>query len=681
MIIKTYVDYSAALEFIQQSEILSYDVESDGLNVRKNKVIGFGISNGLSGFYLPIYSWNGIELVRIGLDDIYIKHVLEVLKTKKLLCWNASFDLRFTKNYFGVDLLPALHVDVMLLKHTCDEEFPFGLKEVGVKIYGQEAVQEQTALKASVKANGGSAKEFYKARTSVLAEYCVKDCLLTYRLYNYYVKELKRQGLENFYFKQEVLPLYKEVTIPLEETGIQLDVPLLRKTQQEITEDLRTLEQGIQEAIIPHLGIFTTWFLNKDYPLVTYATQKPSMWLKSYKTQADAWRSDNPDSFMFNLQSKHHLKKLFFDTLKEIPLSRTPTGQPQVNEEFLDSMALKYDWAASLITYNKLTKIKTAYVDRFLEEHEDEILYPSFMQHRTVSGRYGSDVQQLPKALGEKSGVLERKYTNLVRSFILPRADNVLLSADYAQLEPRVFCHVSGDEALRDIFVSGQDFYSVIGQRTEGLTEISKQARDKIKVYALGIPYGLTGYKLQFEIGCTQKQGDELVTKYFQAFPKLKEWFDASQSKAVLEGLVTTQTGRVRHLQEAKTLFDKYGQVILDDLRLWQAYHDYPSVYTEAKVARKTFKNLVNNSRNFQIQGLAASIINRAAIAVNRTLKANNLKARLVMQIHDELVYDVPKSEVETVSRIVQEAMENTTKLSVPLLAVPQIGTNYAECK
>ncbi len=192
IIVDTYDKLQTAMEWLNGQETVAYDVETDSLNVRKGHIIGFGVSNGLDGFYCPILRFDNStrDGVDYGVGRECVTAILESLKTKKLLCWNASFDLRFTKNNLGVDLVPALHADVMLLKHTCDEEFPFGLKEVGVKIYGQEAVQEQTKLKESIKANGGTVKEYYKADTEVLADYCVKDCLLTFRLFRHYDKLL-----------------------------------------------------------------------------------------------------------------------------------------------------------------------------------------------------------------------------------------------------------------------------------------------------------------------------------------------------------------------------------------------------------------------------------------------------------------------------------------------------------
>lgn len=691
--IYTLEDVATALEFISQNEVLAYDTETTGLNPRKDSIIGFGISSGLDGFYVPILAWNAAlaELVPMGPGAANVQAILEALKAKKLITWNASFDMRFTKFNLGVDLLPALHADVLLLKHTCDEEFPFGLKEVGAKIFGKQVTNEKEEMLASIKANGGSASEYYKADLALLAKYCVQDCLLTFRLYGHYLRNCTAQGLDSFYYRDEVLPLYKEVTIPMEERGVALDVPAMQSALQDICKDLQALEGEIQSAIEPHLALFTNWFLNKDYPLKTF-TGKVPVWAKKYASQAEAWRAENPDGYMFNLLSKHHLKKLFFDTLKCEPLSRTPTGQPQVDEEFMDSVAANYDWVPKLITFNKLTKLKGTYIERFLEEVEGDRFYPAFMQHRTVSGRYAGDLQQLPRPIEGDS--LVAKHTSRIRAFIVPSAGNKLVSADYEQLEPSIFAHTSGDPALRAIFNEGTDFYSEVAIRTEGLQGVSsdkqapnylgkvnKSARQKAKSYALGIAYGMTGYKLKFEIGVDESTAERLVQDYLRAFPKLSEWMSESKKQVITNGQIATQAGRVRHMPRATSLYRSYGPRIADSLQLWKDFNGVPAAYAKAKADYKEFKNLCNNSINFQVQGLAASIVNRAAISICRRLRAGNYTAGLVMQIHDELVLDVPEAELQQVCEIVQDVMQNIVQLSVPLRTSPQIGSNFKECK
>jgi DNA polymerase I-like protein with 3'-5' exonuclease and polymerase domains len=701
MLVVTEQDVEQLLEFINSEEILAYDVESTGLNTRKDTIMGFGVSSSTSGFYIPCNRYDTVlsTVLPAGPGPELIKLVFAALKRKKLLMFNASFDARITKAYFGEDLLPALYADVLLLKHTCDENFPLDLKGIAAHLWGHDVKKEKEELKEAIKANGGTSKQYFKADTGVLARYCIQDCLLTYRLYNHYSRELRAQGLEDFYYKDEVLPLYKLVTIPMEEAGVALDLPKLLLAQEDIKVAIAKLEDAVQAAIATHLdAVFKPWFLTKEYPLSTWKgnvtllgrafTDGYSAHMSEIEFQEQAWRRD-AEEHMFNLQSKHHLKKLFFDTLKEKPLSTTPTGQPQVDEAFLAGMVVKHGWCSILIEYNKLQKIKSTYIDRLLEEQENGIFYASFQQHRTVSGRYSGDLQQLPRTL-EPSQASEAvvHFNNLIREFIVPRSNNVLVSADYEQLEPTVFAHTSRDEALQRIFNDGTDFYSTVAIQTEHLASVSaiktatdylgkvnKIARQKAKSYALGIAYGMTGYKLKFELDCSEEEANKLVESYLNAFPKLRRWMNESRNTVKDTGAIKTETGRMRHMPEVKRLFKKYGPVIDNDLELWKCYYHMPSLYVQVKADRKIYKNLLNNAINFQVQGLAASIMNRACIALA-------LKGHVpILQVHDQIVFDCSKQEATELGALIKHTMENTTKLSVPLRTDPIYGESFRKCK
>jgi DNA polymerase-1 len=500
-------------------------------------------------------------------------------------------------------------------------------------------------------------------------------------------------NLKDFFFT-EVMELYRHVTIPMEQRGIRVDISKLKTVEAELKTELTNLEKDIQSQISRHLGLFTTWFLNKDYPLQT-ATGKQPAWAKKGLTQLQAWQADYPGTYMFNLSSKHHLKKLFFDTLKLTPLNRTPTGLPQVDEDFLDSISSQFDWVRKLITYNKLSKILSTYVLRFLEEAEDGIYYANYMQHRTVSGRYSSDFQQLPRALESKDeNDLVAKFTSVVRSFFISRDGFSFVDADYEQLEPTIFAHNSGDSNLISIFNSGVDFYSEIAIRTEGLEGVSsdksapnylgkvdKATRQRAKAYALGIAYGMTGYKLKFEINCSEETANWLVQRYLNAFPKLKETMHELQHNARTQGFVVSKAGRVRRMPQAVHLFNTYGHELSNGLELWKKYHHMPNVYAKAKEASKTYKNLMNNALNFPIQSLASSVVNRACINLTKQFKQNNLEAIIVGQIHDEVLVECPDSEISKVKSLMKECLETVMKLDVPLRAEPVSGKNYSEVK
>ena len=227
------------IEHINENDLIAFDTETDSLNPRRGKIIGFSVSGEIGkGFYMPTMIFKEQELREIEIAGRKAhdaaKRVIEMLEGKKLIMHNASFDIRFTKNFYKIDLLPSLHADTGLLVHTVKEEGafgfgnPFGLKSIAKMIQSEigldvesEANEEQLALKESIKLNGGSASkdnfEIYKADLEILSKYAAADTDLTLRIYHHFLAILKEEGLEEFFFVDEVMPLYREVTVPMEE--------------------------------------------------------------------------------------------------------------------------------------------------------------------------------------------------------------------------------------------------------------------------------------------------------------------------------------------------------------------------------------------------------------------------------------------------------------------------------
>lgn len=752
MIITKVEQLEEVYKFLRTNKSVAFDVESTGLNTRKDKVIGFSVSNGQQSFYICHLTWDGDKLVEM-VPRLPCTLLLKFITDRNsIITWNAAYDCKIVESYFKVPIKDALYSDGMLAFHTTQEEGvpfshrPFALKSVAAYVFGPEVVSEQADMKASIKANGGSPTEFYKADLEPMARYCMQDAALTYKLNERFLKQVAVEGLTQFYFEDEVMPLYREVLIPMEQRGIPVDVPGLQAALAEIKVDLEALELQVQAAIKPLLPEFEEWFLNKEYPpkrtgpfaqaAVDYiapdslprtpsgaysftAKNIEAMWnpdegptpknmaaeyVMSWLKEKYLLRPEEVDAIqrkmhgpapMFNLLSKHHLKKLFFDKLGETALSFTETGLPQCDETFLESVAHKYDWVPKLIEFNKLTKIKSAYIERLLEEHEDGIWYPSFSLHRTISGRLGSDAQQFPRPLepGQASDIVI-KHNNKIRHFFKARPGYLFTGADQESLEPKCFAHASTDERLKDIFRKNLDFYSHIAIMTEGLQGVSadkaapnylgkvnKAKRQAAKPYSLGIPYGLTGFKLKFELNIEQEEADKLVQNYLAAFPDLASWMQQCHAEAYTKGYAVVETGRRRRFHQAVKIYNKYGEAILNDLTLWKKYHEEPGVYAEAKKARRQFKNLLNNSVNVRIQGLAASLINRACIEITRRLKAEGLSSFICLQIHDEICSYGPADEAKRVGEIMQDVMENHYTISVPLKAEPQSSETYGGTK
>jgi len=262
------------IQHIKESDVIAVDTETSGLNPRKDKIVGWSLSGDEGvGFYIPTLVWNFdkglLELQKIDGEstETISRKLLGLLKGKKLVFHNASFDVQFINNFYGIDLSMDIWVDTGLLVHTVYEEGafgfgnPFGLKSIA--IMNQEALglnveeaanQEQIELKESIKKNGGSVTkesfEIYKADLDILSKYASADTDLTLRICNLYLGKLREEGLEKFFFEDEVMPIYREVTVPMEAYGVDLDVELIDKIHEEIVEDQAKNKEIVMKSLL-----------------------------------------------------------------------------------------------------------------------------------------------------------------------------------------------------------------------------------------------------------------------------------------------------------------------------------------------------------------------------------------------------------------------------------------------
>ena len=752
-------------EHIVSSDVIAVDTETTGLNPRKNKIIGWSVSGDEGvGFYLPtlVFDYEKDDLVLQEIDgtstETISRNLLKLLKGKKLVFHNASFDVQFIKNYFGVDLLPDVWVDTGLLVHTVYEEGafgfgnPFGLKSIAImnqKELGLDvekaANEEQVELKESIKKNGGQTTkalyEIYKADLDILSKYASADTDLTLRICNLYLKKLKDEGLEQFFFEDEVMPIYREVTVPMEAHGVDLDMDLLNKIHDEILLDQKENKEIVMKSLlaIPEVKEWVVATSMTNYPVshkgnwAQTLVQRYSLPLpKSEKTgkysltqkyieelddsnvkqflltgdknlledvekariSMSLWKESNDGDYI-NIQSKKHLGEIVFKYMgikPKVSGANTKSGRDKFDMSMVEELSKTYAWAENLRIYNKLLKIKSTYVDRFRDRNEDGRYYFYFKQNGTVSGRYGSDAQQLPKPLeeGEDAPII-MKYVNIVRAFLTAGNGRKVIDADYESLEPHCFASVTGDENLREIFRKGWDFYSTVAIQTENLQGVSadKKAdnylkkldpikRNKAKAYSLGIAYGMEAYALKMTLGVDQKEAERLIKGYLDGFPQLAEWRERSREEVKAYGRITNYVGRIRHLPRVKKYYEKFDNKLMD----WRFRKQLEGTYGKEKVikAYRDFRNGLNNCLNFQLQSLAAAVVNRAALVINRKAKELGIDACVQAQVHDQLIINCDKKDVAMFAPIVQDIMETTTQLpGVTLKAPPEISDNWRD--
>tara|TARA_R100001129_G_scaffold40135_1_gene27162 strand:- start:9489 stop:11816 length:2328 start_codon:yes stop_codon:yes gene_type:complete len=751
---------------IESSDILAVDTETSGLNPRKDKIVGWSVSGDEGvGFYLPTLVWNfdkdELELQTINgkSTETISKNFMRMLKGKKLVFHNASFDCQFIKNYFGVDLIEDIWVDTGLLVHTVYEEGafgygnPFGLKPIAImnqKELGLDvekaANEEQLELKGSIKKNGGQTTkllfEIYKADLDILSKYASADTDLTLRICNLYLKKLKEEGLEKFFFEEEVMPIYREVTVPMESAGVDLDVELIEKTHKEISEDLIKNKEIVMKSLLA-ISEVKEWVLGtalSNYPvshkgnwaqnLVTrYSlplpksekTGKYSLTSKNIEELEESnvkqflltgdtdliedvekarismamWKESNDGEYI-NIQSKKHLGEIVFKYMgikPKVAGANTKSGRAKFDMDMVEELAKEYPWAENLRIYNKLLKIKSTYVDRFRDRNEDGKYYFYFKQNGTVSGRYGSDAQQLPKPLeeGEDAPII-MKYVNIVRAFLVAGKGRKVIDADYESLEPHCFASVSGDKKLQEIFDNGWDFYSYVAIQTEKLDGVSadKKAdnylkkldpvkRNKAKAYSLGVAYGMEAYALKMTLGVDQKTAEGLIKGYLDGFPGLRDWRENSRRQVKDHGFIKNYVGRIRHVPKVKKIYEKFGEKMMD----WRFRKDLENQgYNRDDIVKvyRDYRNGLNFCLNFQLQSLAAAVVNRAAVVINRTAREKGFDAFVQAQVHDQLIINVKDDQAEAFAPLVQEIMENTTKLpGVTLKAPPEIANNWRD--
>lgn len=744
------------IEELNNHTIIAFDTETTGLNVRKEKVIGFSISciEG-TGWYLPLHVWNK-ETKTLDAKEWELSvapDLLNRLKAKNLIMHNASFDVRVIFNNFNINLMSALYADTQLMKHTLHEEGPFALKENAI-IYSKEigldsqdaANQEQLELEQNVLANGGkwkkSQKDMYMADLDILAKYAIADTDITLRLFNYFDTELIKQNLYEFFYEDEVMPLYKLVTVKMENRGVHLDMPKLEQYLAEIKKELELCEERVIKALMEteEAGMFIKNLLDDQFPVKptgklvqkfceelnlplpklasgkfqlskkTLELLNNDRYYQAYCFLNHANRSFYSDDFFYkikmellletqkyaiNIGSKDQLGKIVFDYMKIEPLTKTPSGKGQFNEAFVEHLAEKYGfaWAKELRVFNKLTKIKSSYYDRFMDQQEGGIFYPTYQQHRTTSGRYSGDLQQLPRPMEEGSDDARVLYfNNILRALIIPKPGYIYIDDDYASLEPCVFADDAGDQALLDIFINNEDFYSKVAIMALGIKDASadKKApnflknknpklRQDAKAYSLGIRYGAKSGKISQLLNISKEEAQEIIDSYFRAFPLLKDAMDKYIYEAKTKGIVTSKFGRVRHLPRLREIYRKFGDAILDYKAFPRLAFKHKIPMEDLKLIRREYNGLLNNALNFPIQSAANSIISRAAIEMSREFLAKGLDAWISAVTHDQAVVSVREDQKEEVAEIVQRCMEKTNTISVPLVAIPQFAYNMRD--
>jgi DNA polymerase-1 len=351
----------------------------------------------------------------------------------------------------------------------------------------------------------------------------------------------------------------------------------------------------------------------------------------------------------FNIASPKQLGEILFERLKiDSNAKLTKTKQYSTNEETLAQLADKHEIVPLILDYRGLTKLLNTYVDalpKMINPVTGKI-HTSFNQALAVTGRLSSvdpNLQNIP--------IKDEKGREIRKAFVPTNNEFILLSADYSQIELRIMAHVSKDENMLEAFRNNADIHTSTAAKIYGLKpeEVTREMRGKAKTANFGIIYGISAFGLSQRLRIPRKEAGELIEGYFRTFPKVKVYMDDCIKFAREHGYVETIMGRRRHL---------------------------PDIHSSNGTVRGVAER---NAINSPIQGSAADIIKLAMIRIHHQLQSKKLRSKMILQVHDELVFDVFKPELEEVKKIVVYEMENAVKLDVPLLVEAGVGENWLE--
>jgi DNA polymerase-1 len=347
----------------------------------------------------------------------------------------------------------------------------------------------------------------------------------------------------------------------------------------------------------------------------------------------------------FNLGSPKQIREILFERQNLPAKKKTPTGEPSTDEDVLEELALDHPLPKLILEHRALAKLKSTYTDKLPKSVDRATgrVHTTYSQSTAVTGRLASNdpnLQNIPIRTSQGRRIRE--------AFIAPPGSK-LVSADYSQIELRIMAHLSGDAGLRHAFAHGHDVHQATAAEVFGvpLEKVSKDERRTAKVINFGLIYGMSAFGLAQNLGLERATAQAYIEAYFTRYPGVKRFMDATRERARKEGYVETVFGR----------------------RLW-----LPEMKSGSPARRAGAERAAINA---PMQGTAADLIKMAMVSVQNWIEENKLKTKLIMQVHDELVLEVPEKELPQVKDKVRELMQNVAKLDVALVVDVGVGDNW----
>lgn len=453
-------------------------------------------------------------------------------------------------------------------------------------------------------------------------------------------EDIAGKGAKQITFNK--VPLEQAAPYAAEDADVTLRLHQVLQPQLDAEPTLASVLNDIEIPLVPVLSKIERNGTLVDASLLGAQSEQLGERLNELEQQAYDMAGEE-----FNLGSPKQLQTIFFEKLQLPVIKKTPKGQPSTAEPVLQELALDYPLPALIMEYRGLSKLKSTYTDKLPLQIDSNTgrIHTSYHQAVTATGRLSStdpNLQNIPIRTAEGRRIRQ--------AFVAPEG-MCIVAADYSQIELRIMAHLSQDPGLLEAFGGGLDVHRATAAEVFGVTldEVSDDQRRSAKAINFGLIYGMSAFGLGRQLNVGRREAQEYIDQYFARYPGVATYMDDIRTSAKERGFVETCFGRRLYLPEINAANGMRRQA-----------------------AERT-------AINAPMQGSAADIIKRAMIQVDAMLTAQNSDARMIMQVHDELVFEVPTNEVDEFSKRIVNIMQNSAELSVPLLVEAGSGNNWDE--
>ena len=588
------------------SGYVAIDTETDGLDAVSCRLVGVSLATRPGhACYIPLAHGIGEGLAladdvpqQLAETDVLarLKPLLQDASIMKIL-QNAKFDLQVLTQR-KIEVHPV--EDTMLMSYALAAgQRGHGMDELSELYLGHKPISIKELL-----GTGKSQITFDQVPLEKAAPYAAEDADITFRLWQMMRSELVKDRVVSVYQTTEK-PLVP-VIVDMEKNGISVDRNVLSRLSGEFAQKMAAMEDDI------------------------------------YKLAGET----------FNIASPKQLGDILFDKMGLPGGKKTKTGAWGTGADVLEGLAAEgHDLAAQVLEWRGLAKLKSTYTDALPEFINPDTgrIHTSYSLASTTTGRLASsdpNLQNIP---------IRTEDGRRIRTAFVAEKGNLLVSADYSQIELRLLAHIADIDSLRQAFADGQDIHAMTASEMFGvpLAEMTPETRRRAKAINFGIIYGISAFGLANQLGISRGEASAYIKAYFEKFPGIKDYMEAVKQEAHAQGYVSTLFGRRIYLREI-----------------------------DSKIpARRAFAERA--AINAPIQGTAADIIRRAMIAMPTVLKKKSPKSRMLLQVHDELIFEAPEAETDKLMQHVREVMQNACAprllLSVPLVVEAQAAKNWDE--